>query len=75
VTGFDFDGIANAGQTVAASTSGGLGGDGTGDNPFEQGFTGGTHGLPVGGAFTSENNTNMSYQLESYSANNSQANY
>ncbi|MDD4735112.1 MAG: hypothetical protein PHP44_03285 [Kiritimatiellae bacterium] len=70
VSGFNFDSVADAGSTVSASTTGPLGdlGDGGGDNPFETGFQGNNHGLPVDRTIVSDNDPDITYRLQSYSA-------
>lgn len=63
---FDEDIIANSGQTALASTTEGVGNAVL----FENGFQSNNDGLPVGGNFVSANNSDITYQLQSYSANN-----
>jgi hypothetical protein len=63
---FEEDIIANAGQTALASTTAGIGEAVL----FETGFNGRSDGLPVNGSFVSDLNSDISYQLQSYDANN-----
>lgn len=63
---FEEDLIANAGQSALASTTGGIGEAVL----FEAGFNGRADGLPVTGSFASDLNSDISYQLQPYDANN-----
>ncbi|MGI4833049.1 MAG: LamG-like jellyroll fold domain-containing protein [Janthinobacterium lividum] len=73
VTGYTADVVANGSGTAAASTTNDF--DGASNVLMEKGYSGGltaaTVGLPTGGLIASATGSGATYQLASYSANNS----